>query len=98
MLTYRFNLTVTQVDDQSATLAFTIVDANNVVCTLSGPLTHLGRLYQIANASYQCPLSPAVQAKIDNFHPTDHAIEGRWTADDGGGCSESIHFSAVNLN
>jgi hypothetical protein len=97
-LTYRFNLTVTQVGDQSATLSFTIVDANNVVCTLSGALTHFGRLYQIANASYQCPLSTAVQAKIDNFHPTDHAIEGRWIADDGGSCSESIHFSAVNLN
>ena len=96
-LTYRFNLMVTQVGDQSATLAFTIVDANNVVCTLSGA-RRLGRLYEIANASYQCPISSAVQAQINNLHPTDHAIEGRWIADDGGGCSESIHFSAVNLN
>jgi hypothetical protein len=96
-LTYRFNLTVTQVGDQSAALSFTIVDANNVVCTLSGSLTHFGRLYEIANASYQCPLSPAVQAQINNFRPIDHGIEGHWIADEGGGCTESIHFSGVNL-
>lgn len=93
---HRFNLDVTQTGDQSAVLTFTLVDLTpNVACTLSGPLTHIGRVYQIANASYQCPISPAAQATIDAFHPTGQGIEGRWTADDGGGCTESIHFASV---
>lgn len=101
-LTYRFNLAVSQVADQSATLAFTIVDPNNVVnnavCTLSGALTHAGRLYQIANAAYQCPISGATQANMKNLGQTNQGIEGHWVAADGGGCTESIHFDAVNLS
>ena len=93
---YRFNLAVSQVADQSATLSFTIVDANNAVCTLSGALTHFGRLYQITSASYQCPLSSATQATITNLHQIDHGIEGRWSAADGGGCNETIHFAAIS--
>jgi hypothetical protein len=101
-LTYRFNLTVSQVADQSATLTFTIVDpnnvANNAVCTLSGALRHSGRLYQIANATYQCPISSATQANLKNLDQTNQGIEGHWVADDGGSCTESIHFDAVNLS
>ena len=94
-LAYRFNVTVSQVADQLATLSFTIVDASNAVCTISGALTHFGRLYQIANAAYQCPLSTATQATVDHLGAIDHGIEGRWTANDGQGCKESIHFAAV---
>ena len=100
--TYSFNLTVTQVDDSSATLTFTIVDPtgpfNNAVCTFSGAIAHFGRLYQMANASYSCPLSHATAAVINQFHPSGQGIEGRWRADDGGGCAESGHFSAVDLS
>ena len=103
MFTYRFNLAVTQVDDSSAMLSFTIVDPtgpfNNLVCTFSGAVfDHIGRLYQMPNASYSCPLSLATAAIINSFHVTGQGIEGRWHANDGGNCTESAHFSAVDLS
>jgi hypothetical protein len=100
VFTYRFNLTVTQVDDSSATLSFTVVDgpAPNLVCTFSGAINHIGRLYQMPNASYSCPLSLATAAIINQFHVTGQGIEGRWHANDGGNCTESGHFSAVDLS
>jgi hypothetical protein len=95
----RYSLEVTQLADASATLTFTFLDGK--VCTLSGPLTHLGRLYQMANAQYSCTetvfSAGAVTATIDSFHPTGQGIEGRWTASTSNGCIESIHFSAVLL-
>jgi hypothetical protein len=95
----RFNLTVTQVADQSATLAYTFVDQahNGLVCTTTGPLTHIGRLYQLTGQS-SCtfngaPAGPAQAVTIDAFHTTSHGIEGHFTAIDG--CTASVHFSAV---
>jgi hypothetical protein len=96
----RFNLAVAQVGDATATLTFSFVDPvyNGTVCTLSGPLTHLGKLYQMANAQYACtglPITPGtVTATIDALHPTGQGIEGRWTAA-AGGCTQEIHFAAV---
>jgi hypothetical protein len=98
----RFNLTVTQVDDTAATFVFTVTAYNespvNAVCTLTGPITQGGLLYQMPVASYSCPLSSANQAIINNFRVSGQGIEGRWHADDGGGCTESVHFSAVDLS
>jgi len=99
----RFNLTVTQaVDNSSATFIFTVVASNekpvNAVCTLTGAITQGGLLYSMPNASYSCPLSPATAAIINNFRVTGQGIEGRWHANDGGGCTESVHFSAVDLS
>jgi len=94
-----YSLEVTQVADASATLTFSFV--NGAACTLSGPLTHFGKIYQMANAQYSCTgvvFSPGpVTATIDSFHPTGQGIEGRWTASTADGCTESIHFSAVLL-
>lgn len=93
------DLTVTQVGDQSATLTFTFVDAKHsgLVCTLSGPLTHLGRLYQMSGQSSCGGNSHA--ATIDRLHPTGQGIEGQWTGFVGGGCFASLHFAAVlNVN
>ena len=98
----RFNLTVTQVANTSATFVFNITASNeipvNAVCTLSGAITQGGLLYSMPNASYSCPLSPATQAIVNNFRVSGQGIEGRWHADDGGGCTESVHFSAVDLS
>jgi hypothetical protein len=98
----RFDATVTQTGDQSATLVFTFVDLahNGLVCTLTGPLTHIGRLYQL-NGQSSCTVNgvPAGQAQavtIDAFHPTGHGIEGHITAIDS--CAASVHFSAVLNN
>lgn len=99
----RFDATVTQMGDQSAALVFTFVDAahNGLVCTLTGPLTHIGRLYQL-NGQSSCtvngvPTGSGVQAvTIDAFHPTGHGIEGHITAIDS--CTASVHFSAVLNN
>jgi hypothetical protein len=100
----RYHLDVTQVGDASATLVFTFVDTNHngIVCTGSGPLTHLGRLYQMAG-TLACtgPGQDGVPRPltIDSFHPTGQGIEGKVTASAAGACSASLHFSAVlNVN
>ena len=98
----RFNLTVTQVANTSATFTFTVTEANgtpaNLVCTISGPITQGGLLYSMPVGSYSCPLSTATQVIINNFRVSGQGIEGRWHGDDGGGCTESVHFSAVDLS
>jgi len=95
----RFGLTVTQTGDQSATLVFTFVDQahTGLVCTLAGPLTHIGRLYQLIGQS-SCTVNgaPAGQVQaitIDVFHTIGHGIEGHITAIEG--CTASVHFAAV---
>ena len=101
----RYGLSVTQVGDTSATLTFTFVDTNHngIVCTGSGPLTHLGRIYQMAG-TLACtgPGQDGIArpATIDSFHPTGQGIEGKITSPNfGGGCTGSLHFSAVhNVN
>ncbi|MBU6484621.1 MAG: hypothetical protein KGL70_12595 [Betaproteobacteria bacterium] len=89
------NLTVAQVGDQSATLAFAFTDPvhNGIVCTVSGPLTHLGRLYQL-NGQATCG-GNSHATTIDALHPTGQGIEGHWTGGTGGGCTGSLHFAAV---
>ena len=96
----RYNLAVTQVADASAALTFTFVDNvyNGLVCTLAGPLTHLGRLYQM-NGQSSCT-GPGIDtgmhsATIDSLHPTGQGIEGKWTGFVGGGCMATLHFVAV---
>jgi hypothetical protein len=95
----RYVLTVTQVGDQSATLVFTFVDQahSGLVCTMTGPLTHIGRLYQL-NGQSSCtvagqPAGAPQAVTIDTLHPIGHGIEGHFTAVDG--CVASIHFAAV---
>jgi hypothetical protein len=95
----RFGLTVAQTGDQSASLVFTFVDAahTGLVCTIAGPLTHIGRLYQL-NGESSCtvngaPVGQAQAVTIDAFHTTSHGIEGHFTAIEG--CTASVHFAAV---
>ena len=101
----RYGLTVSQVGDASATLVFSFVDTthNGIICTATGPLTHLGRLYQLAG-TLAC-VGPGQDnnphpATIDSFHPTGQGIEGKITSPNfGGGCTGTLHFSAVlNVN
>jgi hypothetical protein len=96
----RYGLAVTQTGDDSATLTFTFTDANHagIVCSVSGPLTHFGRLYQMANVALNCTTGNSF-GTLDALHPTGQGIEGQWTSHDGGGCNVSLHFSAVlNVN
>ena len=100
----RYMLSVTQVADLSAILTFNFVDMNHsgIACTLSGPLTHLGRLYRF-NAQLSCT-GPGQNGNshsvtIDSLHPTGQGIEGHLTGSTGGGCAASLHFAAVlNVN
>ena len=86
--------------DQSATLTLNFVDNvhNGLVCTISGPLTHYGRLYQL-NGQASCTgagINTGLQpATINSFHPTGQGIEGHWIGSLGGGCNGSFHFAAV---
>jgi len=111
MFRARYGLAVTTGGDESeqttrtATLVFTFVDNvhNGIVCTGTGPLTHFGRIYQMTGATVACT-GPGQDgnpraATIDSLHPTGQGIEGRITTDAGGGCTGSLHFSAVlNVN
>jgi hypothetical protein len=96
----RFSLEISQVGDESATLTFSFVDTtyNGIVCTLSGPLTHIGSLYRMADTQYSCTgqgITPGTtSAIVERFHGTQQGVEGRWTAS-AGGCTQAIRFAAV---
>jgi hypothetical protein len=100
----RYVLVATQDADASAGLQFTFVDNihNGLVCNVNGPLTHLGRIYQL-NGTLQCmglgtDGNPHAVV-IDALHPTGQGIEGHLTGSSGGGCTASLHFAAVlNVN
>jgi len=100
----RYGLAVSQVGDTFATLIFTFVDQTHsgIVCTVAGPLDHLGRLYQL-DGQLSCT-GPgqgggASPVTIDSFHPTGQGIEGHLTGNAVNGCTASLHFSAVqNVN
>lgn len=103
----RFVVDVAQDGEASAALTFNFVDQNHngIVCTASGPLTHSGRLYRMANAGLVCTGPGQDGASrpvtIESLHPTGQGIEGRLTGTGtaGPGCNVSLHFSAVlNVN
>ncbi|HUH93785.1 MAG TPA: hypothetical protein VL742_11710 [Casimicrobiaceae bacterium] len=91
-----YKLTVTQDGDTDAALVFTFVDPTHsgTVCTVSGPLTHFGRLYQLAG-QIACTGGNPHPATLDALHPTGQGIEGYMTGTTGGGCQMSLHFAAV---
>jgi hypothetical protein len=101
----RYGLVVTQAGDASATLVFTFVDTNHngIACTVTGPLTHFGRLYQMPG-TIACtgPGQDGIAhpMTIDSFHPTGQGIEGKISSTNfGGGCNGTLHFAAVlNVN
>ena len=101
----RYNLTVTKTaDDSASTLTFTFVDTDNsgIVCSVTGPLTLLGRLYKLTNGQFSCTgqgLNPTpTPATIDSYHPTGQGIEGRLASTTPDGCNLSLRFSAVINN
>ena len=95
----RYALTVTQNGDTDASLVFTFVDPTHtgLVCTVSGPLAHFGRLYQLAGqiACVGGGGGNPHPATVDALHPTGQGIEGYLTGTTGGGCQVSLHFAAV---
>jgi len=103
----RYVVDVAQDGETSASLTFTFVDQTHsgIVCTVTGPLTHFGRLYQMPAAMLVCS-GPGQDAKahavtVESLHPTGQGLEGRLTGTGtlGGGCSASLHFAAVlNVN
>lgn len=99
----RFNLTVAQIGDASATLTLNFVDTahSGMVCTLSGPLTHYGGLYTITGAQYACSAAgfssgTIASAAVNLLDQTGQGVEGKWTATTSTGCSQTIRFSAVS--
>ena len=100
-----YSLQVAQTGDTAAAVTLTFVDPahSGIACSVSGPLTHFGRLYQMANASIACTGlgldGVARPATIDSLHPTGQGIEGKLTGQLGAGCHGTLHFAAVlNVN
>jgi hypothetical protein len=98
----RWSLQSTQVADDSITLAFTFVDTahNGQTCTVSGPLTHYGRQYRMANAATTCtgPVGGTFAVTVEQLHPTGQGIEGKWSGPAAGGCTVSYHFMGVQAS
>ena len=83
---------------------FNFVDTDHagLACTLTGPLTHFGRLYRM-NGTIACSglgESSMDPMTIDSLHPTGQGVEGKISLPNtGDGCVGSLHFSAVlNVN
>ena len=100
----RYGLVVTQAGGAASTLTFTFVDPEHAgfACTITGPLTLLGRLYQMANGTMSCfesgsALTP-FPVTIDSYHPTGQGIEGRLSGMESNGCVLSLRFAAVLNN
>jgi hypothetical protein len=99
----RFSLAVTQTADTDSTLTFTFTDNvhSGLVITVTGSLTHLGRLYKLTgqySSTSPAETVPPHAATINSYHPTGQGIEGRITTTLGDGCMLSLPFSAVLNN
>jgi hypothetical protein len=101
-MTVRFNLAVTQNGDNSIALAFTLVDPDNegVVCTVTGPLTHLGRLYRVVDGQLSCrepngAPEPPTTVLVESLRLTGQGIEGQFSGQDPGSCKLSLRFAAA---
>jgi hypothetical protein len=95
----RFVLAVTQTaQPPSASLKFTFVDPpdlNGQACTIAGPLTQYGRLYQL-NGNLTCTDDPLpTPVVINELHRTSQGLEGHITVHDRNGCTQSLPFAAV---
>ena len=101
-MTVRFDLAVTQNGDNSIALAFTLVDPGDegVVCTVTGPLTHLGRLYRVVDGQLSCRApnaapEPPTAVLVESLRLTGQGIEGQLSNEDPGGCKLSLRFAAA---
>lgn len=92
--TDQYNLVVTQANG-AATFVFTY--NSGATCTMSGNLTQVGQLYQIAPASYSCTgsLMFNVNGTMDEIKATAQGIEGTFSANVGSGCVENAAFSGA---
>jgi hypothetical protein len=89
-----FDLQVTQLADNSATLEFAFV--SGLSCTLSGTLQQSGKLYSIPSATYTCSDGVNTSASLSEIKATSLGIEGILAAPSvGGGCREDATFSGV---
>ena len=88
-------------DSVSLTLQFFNADDAGTVCTLAGPLTHLGRLYRVQGGHLSCTgpnASPGnFPSLVDSLHPTEQGVEFHLTSDFGNGCKLNARFAAVKL-
>jgi hypothetical protein len=94
----RFDLQVTQVNDDSIALHFSLVGQDaGTVCTASGPLTHFGHLYRVAGGQLSCAgdTGGSIPATIEALHPTGQGIEGLLLFNEPSGCVNRLRFSAV---
>jgi hypothetical protein len=93
-----YDLQVTQTPAGAATFTFTYP---TYVCTLSGTLVQHGRQYTMSGATYRCAQNNNTifsgSADLSEIVGTAQGVEGRWTANTGGGCRETAQFSAVLL-
>jgi hypothetical protein len=71
------------------------LDLNGTTCKVSGAYVQQGQLYTMPGATYYCSNGLSTTADVSELRSTARGIEGRWKATTGGGCTESVTFSAV---
>ena len=89
-------LLVTQVGaDSKLTMDFS--STAGPACLLNGAYVQQGQLYTLPQAAYACSDGLSANAHVSELRATARGIEGQWTATLGGGCTETVEFSAVAL-
>lgn len=69
--------------------------STSLICRMEGTAVQRGRMLVVDGARYDCPAGWRSTARIFNLRPGANGFEGQYTADAGGGCTESGQFSGV---
>jgi hypothetical protein len=71
------------------------VNLDGTACKVSGVYVQQGQLYTMPGATYYCSNGLSTKADVSELRSTARGIEGQWKASTGGGCTETVTFSAV---
>ena len=85
----------------SGEVGITLAFGASESCTMSGPAIQEGQLFRMPGASYVCKsgntTTLSTTATVYEVKATSVGIEGRWSANTGGGCQEDGRFSGALL-
>jgi hypothetical protein len=91
---YAIDPQVTQPLGGALRIDFVYVAASEACTMVGGPIQE-GQLYRIPSAAYTCAGGINTTATVYELKATALGIEGRWTANIGGGCQQDGRFAAL---